>query len=381
MEHEVIVVGAGPGGATSAMALAQQGHDVLLLDRHTFPRDKICGDGIPASAMGILNRYGLAQRIAKSNFYPINSLLIVAPGGNALESVFPPPEPGTESYVVPRILFDNVLFEHTVASGAKYQQAQVIEPLLERGRVVGVRARINGSTQEIRSRLVIGADGVTSTIARALRPDKQEEMHRAVAIRAYVDDFMLHPHQVEFYLYKEILPGYAWIFPTADGQANVGLGIRLDHFRRVKGNLGKMLDFFLNLPDIKKRFKPTTCLHGISSWQLNFGSQRFQRAYEGALLVGDAAGLINPLTGGGIYNAIVSAEVAAAVSHEALLDNDLSRNRLHMYEIECDKRLWESMRHSFFLQHWLLRFPRLVDLLIRYMGANSSFAQTFLDKL
>lgn len=381
MDYEVIVVGAGPSGATSAMALAQKGHEVLLLDRHTFPRDKICGDGIPASAMGILNRYGLAQRVNEANFYPINSLLIVSPGGNALESVFPPSEPGAESYVVPRILFDNVLFEHAMASGVTYRQAQVIEPLLDRGRVVGIRARSNGSMQEIRSHLVIGADGVTSSVARALRPDKHQDMHRAVAIRAYVDDFAEHPHQVEFYLYKEILPGYAWIFPTADGQVNVGLGIRLDHFRRMKGNLEKMLDFFLNLPDIKKRFKPTTRLHNMSSWQLNFGSQRFQRAYEGALLVGDAAGLINPLTGGGIYNAIVSAEVAAAVSHEALLDNDLSRSRLHIYEIECDKRLWGSMKHSFFLQHWLLRFPRLVDLLIRYMGANSSFAQTFLDKL
>lgn len=381
MEHEVIVVGAGPGGTTSAMALAQQGHDVLLLDRQSFPRDKICGDGIPASAMGILNRYGVAQRVAAAGFYPITSLLIVSPGGYALESAFPPPEPGSESCVVPRMVFDNVLFEHAVTSGVTYRQAQVMEPMLERGLVVGVRARVNGSVQEIRARLVIGADGVTSRIARALRPDKQEDVHRAVAIRAYADDFIEHPHQVEFYLYKEILPGYAWIFPTADGRANIGLGIRLDHFRRMKGDLGKMLDFFLNLPDIKKRFKPNTRLHDLSSWQLNFGSQRFQRAYEGALLVGDAAGLINPLTGGGIYNAIVSAEVAAAVAHAALLDNDLTRNRLHTYEVECDKLLWENMKHSYFLQHWLLRFPRLVDLLIRYMGANNSFAQTFLDKL
>jgi geranylgeranyl reductase family protein len=362
------------------MALAQKGHDVLLLDRQKFPRDKICGDGVPVSAIKVLNQLGMADKIAQADFYRIDSLLIVSPRGYELESPLDLHDDGANSYVVPRLKFDYLLYQHALDSGAEFCQAQVIAPLLERGRVVGVRVRCQNTIQDIRARLVIAADGVTSVVARALRPDKQQDMHRAVAIRAYVDDFAIQAHQVEFYLYKSILPGYAWIFPTAEGQANIGLGIRLDRFRHMKGNLEKMLDQFLSLPDIKKRFKPTTRMYGVASWQLNFGSQPIQRAYEGAMLVGDAANLINPLTGGGICNAIVSAQIAAAVAHEALQADDVSRERLKQYETLCDQELWPGMKRSFFMQQRLVPYPLLLEGLIRTLGTNSSFAQTFLNK-
>lgn len=381
MEREVIVVGAGPGGATAAMSLAQKGHDVLLLDRQAFPRDKICGDGIPGGAIDILVALGMQAKILQAGWYPARSMLLASPRGHQFTAPFSLSAGGSESYIVPRLQFDQVLYQHALDSGAEFCRGQVMEPLLDRGRVVGVRARFNGKTEDIRGRIVIAADGATSVITRALRPDKQEDRHKAVAIRAYLDDFNEFAHQIEFYLYNGVLPGYAWIFPTGEGQANIGLGIRVDHFRRMKGNLEKMLHNFMDMPDIKKRFKPTTRIHSVASWQLPFGSQRMQRAYEGALLVGDAAGLINPLTGGGIHNAIISGELAAAAAHDALQANDLTRERLKPYETECDKAMWESMHNSFLLQHWLLRFPLLVDLLIKYMGANSRFAQTFLTKL
>ena len=381
MEHEVIVVSAGPGGATAAMELAQKGHDVLLVDRVKFPRDKTCGDAIPAGAIDILALLGMKEKIAQADFYPVDSMLMVSPQGHTFVSHFNLSLAGSESYVVPRLKFDNLLYQHALDSGAAFCQANVMEPLMDRGRVVGVRVRRNGSIQDIRAHLVIAADGATSALARALRPDKHQDMHRAVAIRAYLDDFVEIAHQVEFYFYKDVLPGYAWIFPTEEGQVNIGLGIRIDYFRQMRGNLEKMLDQFINIPDIKKRFKTTTRLHDLSTWQLNFGSQKMQRAYEGALLVGDAACLINPLTGGGIHNAIISAQLAAAAAHQALQIGDFSREQLKSYEDECDATLWPGMKRSFFMQHWLLRFPFLVDLLIRSMGANSSFAQTFLTKL
>ncbi|MCL4867355.1 MAG: geranylgeranyl reductase family protein [Anaerolineae bacterium] len=381
MEREVVVVGAGPGGATAAMALAQQGHDVLLIDKDQFPRDKTCGDAIPAGAIDILSTLGLKEKIAQAGFYPARQMMMVSPHGYQFVAPFPPSEGGSESYIVPRLKFDHLLYQHALESGAEFCQAQVIAPLLERGRVIGVRLRENGAVREIHSRLLIAADGSTSVIARALRPDKQQEMHRAVAIRAYLDNFTEYAHEIEFYLYKGILPGYAWIFPTAEGQANVGLGIRLDYFRQMKGNLEKMLDRFLNMPAIKQRFKHTTQIHSLSTWQLNFGSQPVQKVYEGALLVGDAAAQINPLTGGGIYNAVAAAQFAAATAHEALLANDLSRQRLYPYQTLCDEQLGPSMHRSFLMQKWLFRFPLLVEGLIRTLGANSSFAQTFLNKL
>jgi flavin-dependent dehydrogenase len=116
-------------------------------------------------------------------------------------------------------------------------------------------------------------------------------------------------------------------------------------------------------------------------WQLNFGSQDMQRAYEGALLVGDAAGLINPLTGGGISNGLQSSVIAAEVVHKGLSDSDLSLSVLREYDRQINARLKSGMKRSYLIQRSLLYFPVWVDLLIRWGGSNSTIAKTFIDKL
>ncbi|MCI0396011.1 MAG: NAD(P)/FAD-dependent oxidoreductase [Chloroflexi bacterium] len=382
MEREIIVVGAGPSGATVAMALAQMGHDVLLLDRQSFPRDKTCGDAVPSGAIQVLNSLGMAGKIHEANFYPVTKLLLSSPRGYILEADLKPGFNGANSYIVPRLCFDALLKEHAVASGAEFCQAQVKEPIVEDDRVTGVRARMNGLVQEISARLVIGADGVTSVIARALRPDKHQDVHRAVALRAYVDDIEEIPYEVEFYLYKEILPGYAWIFPLGEGQANVGLGMRLDKFRQSGQSLEELLALFLEMPLIKKRLKHGGRLHDIATWQLNFGSQKqLQLAYDGALLIGDAASLINPLTGGGIHNGVISAHLAAEVAHEALAKGDTSLDQLKSYQQRCEEIMSQGMQRSYLLQRSLIYFPWLTDILVGWGKANGHLAQTFIDKL
>jgi len=388
IERDVIIVGAGPAGATTAIALAQKGHDVLLLDRHQFPRDKACGDAVPAGAIELLWRYGMKDKIEQAvdrgEFYPLTGMLLVSPKGHELHADFSKGQRGSESYVAPRYYFDATIQQHAVDSGAEFCQAQVKEPLMENGRVAGVRARFNGKTQEIRAKVVVGADGVTSAIARNLRPKSEQHAnhHRAVALRAYIEDIEEFPHEVEFYLYKDVLPGYAWIFPTGKNQANIGLGMRLDHYRQKKYNLEEMLADFMERPNIKSRLKRGGQLRDVSTWQLNFGSQKnLQHTYNGALLVGDAAGFINPLTGGGIHNALVSAELAAQVVDEAIKAGDTSRENLKVYESLCHDAMWTSMRNSHFMQRWFLRFPFLVDFLVRWMNQNSILAKTFLTKL
>ncbi len=387
-ERDVIVVGAGPAGATTAIFLAKQGYDVLLLDRHQFPRDKTCGDAVPAGAIEILSRLGMGnkikQAVERGELYPLHSMLLVSPKGYELEADFHKGQEGGDSFVAPRVYFDALIQRYAVESGAEFRQMKVTGPLLENGRVVGVKAKANGSVHEIQAKIVIGADGVTSAITRALRPKSGQHVdkHRAVAIRAYIEDIEEFPHQVEFYLYNEILPGYAWIFPTGSGRANIGLGMRLDQFRSKKQSLDEMLAAFLEMPDIKKRLKQGGKLRDVATWQLNFGSQKkLQHVYDGAVLVGDAAGFINPLTGGGIHNAIISAKLAARTVHEALQRGDTSQQALQVYERLCHEAMWDSMRRSYQLQQWLMHFPFLIDFLVRRMKGNSGLAKTFLSKL
>ncbi len=382
MAHDVIVVGAGPGGATAAMALAQKGYDVLLLDRQAFPRDKICGDAIPASALDLLYGLGMEEKIRAADFYYIDKMRLVSPKGYSMDANMEEEDHLTHSAIVPRETFDVLLQEHAVASGATFLRAHVKEPIVEDGKVTGVQARVNGAVKEFRSRIVIGADGVTSAIARQIRSDEHDDHHRAVALRAYIEDIEELPHQVEFYLYNEILPGYAWIFPLGEGQANIGLGMRLDTFREKDYNLKKMLHDFMEMPDIKKRLRNGGKLRGVATWQLNFGSQKdIQRVYDGALLVGDAAGLINPLTGGGISNAVISARLAAETVHQAFLKEDFSKETLRVYADYCKRELWRGLRRSYYLQRVMEITPFAVDWLVKRAQTSSEFAQVFMTKL
>ncbi len=382
MEHEVIVVGAGPGGATAAMALAQKGYDVLLLDRKDFPRDKICGDAVPATALDLLYSLGMAEKIKEAGFYYIDKIRLVSPKGYSMDADLEEEDHLTHSAIVPREDFDVLLQQHAIDSGANFIQAHVKEPIVEDGRVTGVLARVNGSVKEFRSKVVLAADGVTSAIARTIRPDDHVDHHRAVALRAYIEDIEELPHQVEFYLYQEILPGYAWIFPLGEGKANIGLGMRLDTFREKNYNLKKMLQDFMEMPDIKKRLKNGGQVHGVATWQLNFGSQKnIRRAYDGALLVGDAAGFINPLTGGGISNAVISAWLATETVHQAFLKEDFSLNTLKVYEEYCEQQLWRGLRRSYYLQRVMEYAPFAVDWLVKRAQSSSEFAQIFMTKL
>ncbi len=382
MEHEVIVVGSGPAGSAVAMALSQKGYDVLMLDRRPFPRDKICGDAVPAGALDLLYALGMEEKIRAAGFYYIDKIRLVSPKGYTMDADLDENHHRARSAIVPRMQFDALLHDHAVDSGVAFKVAQVKEPIIEDGQVRGVRARLNGGVEEIRAPLVIGADGVTSVIGRALRPVEHEDGHRAVALRAYVENIEELPHEVEFYLYDEILPGYAWIFPTDEGQANVGLGMRLDRFRDEGHNLKQMLEQFLEMPAIRPRLQPGYTVNDVATWQLNFGSQQnIQRAYAGAMLVGDAAGLINPLTGGGIYNALSSAWLAAATAHQAFLKEDFGHESLQIYDDFCERHFWSTMRRSYIIQRVLDRAPAVVDWIIKRAHSDNEFAQTFMTKL
>jgi geranylgeranyl reductase family protein len=387
-EYDVIISGAGPSGSTAATVLAQKGYDVLLLDRDEFPRDKTCGDGIPAGCFAIMRSLGMGEKIQRAvergEFYPLAKVRIYSPKGKMLQANLQPAEDGSRSYVAPRRYFDAVIQQQAVESGAEFKQALVKEPLIEDGRVVGVQAQLNGDVKELRSKVVVGADGVTSAIARALRPkDKQHKnSHRAVALRAYINDIEENPNEVEFYLYDEILPGYAWIFPAGKNKANIGLGMRLDVFRSDNYNLRDMLQYFMEMPQIKSRLKRGGELENIKIWQLNFGSQKaLQYAYDGALLVGDAAGFINPLTGGGIHNGMISAQLAGQTIDDALKKGDTTLQGLEIYEQRCHEEMWSSMRFAHFVQRWMLRFPKLADVLFTVTGEDGALARIFLEKL
>lgn len=385
-QHEIIIVGAGPAGSITAALLARDGHDVLLLDKHQFPREKICGDAISARVIDVLQEAGMKGKvesaISRGEFNPLTHMRLVSPKGHQMIAPLQKSENGFTSYVAPRIYFDVLIQQHAIESGAEFRQVKVEGPLMDNGRVIGVKVHKNNSLGKIYARIIVGADGVNSVIAPALRQKAQHsDNHRALALRAYVEDIEVYPGQVEFYLYQSILPGYAWIFPTGTSGANIGLGMRLDHYRKSPHNLKAKLDEFLAMPDIKERLKQGGRLRDIAAWPLNFGSQsNLQYSFDGAILVGDAAGFINPLTGGGIYYSLLSGQLAAQVIHKALNRGNSSLEGLQHYEKLCNGFLLANLRRIYRLQKILLRFPFLIDFFLKHMKGNSLLARTLKSK-
>jgi geranylgeranyl reductase family protein len=318
-DADVIVVGAGPGGSTAAFHLARAGLDVLLLEKTTFPREKVCGDGLTPRAVRSLVAMGVDTRD-----WPHNQGLRILGGGHRLEL----PWPDLASFpayglVRPRVDFDEVLARHAQKAGARLRESTtVVGPLLDdAGRVLGVRTKSGG---DFRAPLTIAADGVSARVALGKGIRKRDDRPLGVAVRGYLrsearsGDDWLESHLELWDGPREqgrLLPGYGWIFGVGDGTVNVGLGVlnTSEAFGNVdyKDLLRRWLD---GIPDLAG----LDLVGPVRGGALPMGFNRQPHYRDGLLLVGDAAGAVNPFNGEGIAYAMETAEVAAEIVAQAL---------------------------------------------------------------
>ncbi len=373
MEREVIVVGAGPAGSVAAMELAQRGHDVLLLDKSEFPRTKACGDGVLGHAIRLLDELGAGDPIRRAGFYPVHGLRYVSHRNTLVEV-----ESIGAGYNAPRAEFDTILMRHAVSSGAEFRQAKVKGPLMEGDRVVGVAARIGDEIHKLRARVVIGAGGFASPISRSLRRHHFNPAHRGLAVRAYIDGLKTFPNRSEFYTLGPPSGGYAWIFPLGETRANIGIGMRLSDYRRYRLNLNKMLAGFLDRPEIRERLTKASRIREAAVWPLDSAAQRgVRRAFDGAVLIGDAAALIDPFDGGGIPNAFLSARLASAVIHKSLRAGDVGVRSLRRYEELCHQVIVKRMMNRYRQARVLTSLPLLLDWVFKAARHNPWFVRKY----
>jgi len=304
--YDAVVVGAGPAGSVAALVLARGGARVALADKAAFPRDKACGDLIGPRGVQMLADLGLTVPDAGRG----SDLLAVGPSGrrSRLPAFTGRSYPG-HGIVVPRVAFDHALREAALAAGAVGVRARVTE--VEHGPEGTVRAVLGSDGQRLAGDVIIGADGALSPVARLAGMLDPPAALWGFAVRAYVPGEVPLPLLVLLESAPwRIYPGYGWLFPGADGQANVGIGIGMGgsrHAAPLRGDLDRFTTLLRSRGDLRPAAEPGPVIGG---W-LRMGGTGAPPAAGNVLLVGDAAGLINPLQGEGIAPAMISARLAA----------------------------------------------------------------------
>jgi menaquinone-9 beta-reductase len=332
---DAVVVGAGPGGSAAAYFLAEAGHDVVLIEKEAFPRDKVCGDGLTPRAVKALQSLGLAEEAEGTpDGWDRQAGLRMYGAGRTMDL----PWPELDDFPSHSVTATRALFDHTLAKNAEKAGAQLWDATEVNGpvyltsseqRVAGVSyTRSDGTTGVVRAPITVVADGGSSRFAiqMGLRRDASRPM--GVAIRAYyrsprstmgmIEGFLEMRRRGEDGRPGELLPGYGWIFPLDDGTVNVGWGLldSSEHFRST--NYRQVLDDWVAGFPEEWGISPATQLGRARSAGLPMGHNRRPHVHRGALLVGDSGGMVNPFNGEGISYAIEAAEMAAHAADAAL---------------------------------------------------------------
>lgn len=362
--YDVIIVGGGPAGSVMAWSLARRGVRVAVVERATFPREKVCGDFVEPGGLRILEAMQCRSALDSSSRLPITSARVFIGSQVAYRGEIPyyerkhglPPY----GYIVPRHELDTHLLAHAQdASATVYEGCAASEIRRQDGFIrVGVRSGQRNFT--LSSRLVVGADGTQSIVARSFGVAQTDRRYIAISQRAYGEGVSVERGEATICFDDDLFPGYGWMFPMLGGRANVGVGILSEPCHRYGISVPKLFGAFIE----KLRIRHPGCrtmrvvgkpLGGVVKTYGGIGRNHF----DGGVLIGDAGSFVDPMTGEGITPGMESALIAASTVTLALEQGRFDAAFLSRFEHDFRRYFDPSMLYldlcATLLRNWHFR--------------------------
>jgi len=339
---------------------------------------------VTGKALGILDEMGLSEGIADIKKISCQEVVLSSPNKTILNIPIASPDDPFTSFCIEREIFDDLLYQKAVATvlenGGTVLNEKVSQPLIEDGVMVGVIAK----KQEYRASLIVGADGFNGPISRYVmettEQPKQNRKHYSSAIREYWEGIADNQGQIEIHFIDGILPGYFWIFPISETKFNIGLGMLLSDLEQQDVKLKKMMDWVVNSSFLSERFANATPIEGTrKGWMLPMGSPRGLELHPrknfipNCVLIGDSASLIDPFTGEGIGNALVSGKLTAKYP-------TINEKTGVQYQEELWGMIGKELTNSHRLQK-LLKRKRLMNFFFKKASKKPALQEVLTDML
>ena len=377
---DVLIVGAGPSGSNTAISYKNLNPDlkVGLIDKAVFPRDKSCGDAIGPGVINALKRFNNEHIL--DNEPEVISTSLFGPDNIGIQNYIPKVKNKDDSvvYVIPRYELDNRIFNIakdlnvTSLEDTRYINYKNIED----EQVLKVEIETSSKEKKfIFTKLLVGADGANSRVRKSLNLKQNSDLHKAIAIRAYINS----PNYLEIFKERTLmfeinvsaLKGYAWAFPSKDDLINIGIGMPLNLFKKDDMDINKMLDSFITT--LESKGVVVNNLRMEKSYMLPFASSRPKLSHDKIALVGDAGSMINPMSGEGIFYGMEAGYLLAKEtfsSFNSQNENELNQN-LKKYEKKLNQRFGKHFL-SCTLARFILQSPFMTKRLLRIASVDKN---------
>ncbi len=380
LQYDIIIIGAGPAGCTCAMNLANKGLSIAIFDKYAHPREKICGDALSRDVINQLDKLPVEIKeafIKLDKKIPSAGVRFYAPDNNFLEITFSENNSGmAPGYICKRSYFDGLLINQI----KKYSDISLFEncevtDIISKNNLIQIQTTDSVYT----AKMIVGADGVHSLTAKKLLSKRIDHKNDCIAIRSYFENVtgFHEKNYIELHFYEEILPGYIWVFPMSENKANVGVGMPSDLVVKKKINLKRVLERMIKEhPVLAPRFQNAIQLEPFKAERIPLGIKKQPISGDRFLLTGDAASLVDPLSGEGVGNAIRSGRVAAEHILKCFELQKFSATFNKKYDEEIYRRAWKELKISHTLQK-LFTHPKLINYAIKKANQRTQY-KTFI---